>query len=68
MHPIDEAILRDRLTVALLDEHAAKPLPAAAHSYWGDHMHAGHTPIRAARLAARDMGTALTSLRALDIA
>lgn len=65
MHPIDEAIMRGTLTVAMLREHDGRPLPAMGTSYWGDHRHAGHEAERAARLAARDMGVALRSLAAL---
>lgn len=65
MHIIDEAIYSGTMTHDLLTEHAAMPLPAPGHSYWGDRMHEGHEPLVAARLAARDMGTALAALAAL---
>ena len=56
MHAIDKAIFRGTLTDALLEEHAARPLPDPGASYWGDRMREGHAPERAAVLAARDSG------------
>ena len=66
MHPIDDAIYTGKLTLTLLNHHAALPAPDAGTSYWGDHVRAGRDPLQAARLAHMDMlGTAMSVRSAL---
>lgn len=74
MHPVDEAILANRVTPALLREHARLPLPEAGTSYWGDAMHelqergatADDLALCAAKRAERQMGDAVARLTGTD--
>jgi hypothetical protein len=62
MHPIDEAILNNSLTNALLQEHAALPLPEPHTSYWGDCMRQYRDAWLAAGAASVQIKSAMASL------
>jgi hypothetical protein len=62
MHDVDRAIVDGSLTAEMLAEHSKRALLPEGHSYWCDRMRQGHSPLAAARLAARDMGSVLVSL------
>jgi len=74
MHPVDRAILEDRVTAELIASELAKPLPAPGTSYWGDVLREALASgivldedcgWAAALMAARQMGAVITSLKAV---
>ncbi len=63
MNRIDQAILEGSLTLDMVEAALEDPLPPVGYSYWGDCMRETDGDVlRSVRMAAVQMGSALTSL------